>query len=130
VEWGQCSADGMIHKNGQILTLKLYSVFCYRLWPRFLGVICGYKSVITREELLRVLPRGRMTGAGVRAELFGPALKHQRSVGSAEAEGVRKRVVEAGLAGVVGYEVHAGCVWILIVEVDGGRENLIAQGEN
>jgi hypothetical protein len=62
--------------------------------------------------------------------LFGPAAEEQGTVGAAEAEGVRHGVFEICFSGVVGDEVHAVGLGVLIFEVDGGRQNLIAQCEH
>jgi hypothetical protein len=60
------------------------------------------------------------------SRLLRPALEHDRAVGSAESERVRQRVVEAGLARVVGNEVHLFRFRILILEVDRRRQHLVA----
>src|SRR5208283_1842071 len=62
--------------------------------------------------------------------LFTPAAEEQRTVGAPEAERVRHGIFEFGFAGMVGDEVHAGGFGVLALEVDGGRQNLIAQGED
>jgi len=63
------------------------------------------------------------------SQLFGPAAEEESAVGAAEAEGVGHSVFEAGFAGVVGDEIHAGRVGVGVLEIDGGWQDLVAQGE-
>ena len=58
-----------------------------------------------------------------------PALEEQRGIGAAEAEGIRERVFDVGLARVVGHVIEiASRVGMLVV--DGRRQNLVAQGQH
>src|SRR5215470_15020949 len=61
--------------------------------------------------------------------LLGPALENQGGVGAAETERVGEGVLDSGFAGVIGnvVEIALGIRGFLI---DGGRKNLVAQGED
>src|SRR5882724_12364131 len=61
--------------------------------------------------------------------LSRPALEEQRSVGTAEAERIAERIFHGGFASMVGHVVEVA-LGILVVEVDGGREALIAQRQH
>ena len=62
--------------------------------------------------------------------LFDPAPEKERAVCPAEAERVRHGVFDFRFAGLVGDQVHAGSVGIGILQVDGGRQDLVAQRQN
>ena len=60
----------------------------------------------------------------------GPAFEDDRAVGAAEPEGVGEGVIEAGFPGMVRDKVHVLGIRILVLEVDGGRQNLIAESKD
>jgi hypothetical protein len=87
-----------------------------------------------RGASLRLGRRGRLPlrerGLSLRKNGLRPAFEDYGSVGSSEAEGVGERVIQAGFAGLVGDEVHVFRVGILVFEVDGWGQNLVAQSQH
>src|SRR5713226_10778056 len=61
-----------------------------------------------------------------RGELFVPALEEKRGVGAAEAERIRQRVFERGLARLVGHVVQIA-FRVGVFVIDCRRQNLVAQ---
>src|SRR6266850_2994510 len=61
--------------------------------------------------------------------LSRPALEEQRSVGTAEAKRIAERIFHGGFARVVRNVIQVA-LWILLVEVDGRGQALIAQRQN
>ena len=114
--------------------LQPYSGVRNMVWQRFLRPITRYKSVIQSHALtgyfgLSSEKEGKKSNAGGHKTLR-PALEDQRAVGAAEAEGIRQGVVERRLAGLVGNEVHSVGIGILVLEIDRGRQYLLAQRQH
>src|SRR6266852_9944624 len=65
-----------------------------------------------------------------RQPLLTPPSNQTRAVGPAKPERVGHRVVERCLPRVVGDEVHVARAGVLVFEIDGGRKDLVAQGEH
>src|SRR5579872_4029760 len=86
-----------------------------RLVARLAGSAIYISALLQLHRLKSVLP--------------GPALENQGGVCAAEAEGIRKSVFDRGFASHVGDVVQIA-FGIRGFEIDCGRQNLIAQGED
>src|SRR5580700_3518817 len=63
------------------------------------------------------------------ASALGPAFEEQSGIGAAEPERIRQCVLDIGLARLVGHVIEVARRVGMVV-VDGGRQDLIAQGEH